>query len=141
MALRCSCHHVPWLSSAGLTLFSITVIVFESRLLNVCEQCFAEDWQKMMTFARHYDPSKTDRNIRLGKRFREIIGTRNRTKLWNSVAASESRVVRDEIIVDGVSLQGLQCAIQSCMEGLTTISQLEGRVIGRLVPEHKKTKV
>jgi hypothetical protein len=103
-------------------------------MLAVCEQCFGGDWQAMLGFARRYNPEKQDREVQLGKRFREIIGTRNRTKFWHAVAVCGDVAASEEVIVDGDSLQEMQRAFRLCADGTTVTIQIDGKIIGRLIP-------
>jgi len=63
----------------------------------VCEECFGGDQQRMLAHAQEYSPEKSflDGNLHLGKRFREIIGTRNRTTWW-----ARARELLEELAVE-----------------------------------------
>jgi hypothetical protein len=98
---------------------------------DVCERCFRGDWQAMLDHARTYDPRNP---VDLGKAFRDIIGTRNRTEFWASVTRRLPSAPSDEVAVDGDSVAGMALAVQSCCEGKTVAVQLRGTTIGHLIP-------
>jgi hypothetical protein len=100
-------------------------------MLDVCATCFGGDWVAMQKFARRHNENNKEE---LGKAFREIIGTRNRTMFWQDVASRESPSSSAEEIVDGDSLDGIKRAIERCRKGKSTLVTLAGRVIGKLIP-------
>jgi hypothetical protein len=102
-------------------------------MIEVCQKCFGGDWHKMSDFARKYDPNVRDRGVRLGRQFREIIRTRNRSHFWNSVTKCDGPD-SPEATIDGNSLLGLQAAIKRCEQGETVSIRVNGRVVGKLIP-------
>jgi hypothetical protein len=103
-------------------------------MLAVCQECFGGDWQAMLEYAKRYDADKRERDNALGKPFRKIIGTRNRTTFWESVTNCEAPAASGEVIVDGDSLRGVQRAIRLCTDGSTVAIESDGKIIGRLIP-------
>ena|SRR5438105_11549052 len=103
-------------------------------MLAVCQACFDGNWAAMLEFARHYDPNVRDREVKLGRRFREIIGTRNRTDFWRSVTKCGKPDPSGEEVVEGDSLQGIQRALRLCMEHVPVKIAVNGKIIGILNP-------
>lgn len=62
----------------------------------VCDECFGGDLTRMLGYAREYSPERTfaDGDLHLGKRFREIVGTRNRTTWWGRARELLEELVR-----------------------------------------------
>jgi hypothetical protein len=104
-------------------------------MLEVCQACFGGDWQAMFRFARNYDPLAKERDVELGKRFRDIVGTRNRSDFWEAVAKCNRPSDAAATVVDGDSLCGMNRAIQLCSEGETVVITVNGKIIGKLIPE------
>jgi hypothetical protein len=95
-------------------------------MIEVCEQCFGGDWQAMKEYAKRYDPTGSPP---LGKVFRELIGSRNRSQFWLDV---EERDAPD--VVDGDSISGMKRAIELCKQGVSSSIAQAGNVIGKLHP-------
>ena len=68
------------------------------KMQEVCKKCFNGDWQAMLDFARDYTPDARNPDVQLGKRFRDIIGTRNRSTFWRSVDARSSSSASGESV-------------------------------------------
>lgn len=84
----------------------------------------------MKVYAKRYDPTQ---NPPLGKQFRELIGSRNRTQFWQDVAERDAPTASSEV-VDGDSVSGMKRAIELCSQGVSIGIALEGKVIGTLAP-------
>jgi hypothetical protein len=100
---------------------------------DVLQKCFGGDWQAMLRFARRYDPAAREPSDWLGKQFREIIGTRNRSQFWNSVTKCEGPDSSGKI-VDADSLIGLLNAIKRCEQGETFLIRVNAKIVGKLIP-------
>ena len=110
-------------------------------MLTVCQAIFSGDWQAMLRFAERYNPEAKNLGVeaknlgvQLGRRFREIIGTRNRSQFWSSVTKCDSPAAADGVVVDGDSLRDVQRAIRLCAEGESVMIELDGKIIGKLIP-------
>lgn len=100
-------------------------------MLDVCNECFGGDWKAMARYAKHYQPTNSKP---LGKAFRKLIGTRNRTEFWKQVALRNLPVSSVEL-VDGNSITGICRAIDLCRQGNSVAISIGGKLIGTLVPE------